>query len=104
MENEEVTASALLGKLNDQGYCVTLSCSAHDALELAEQIRFDLIFIDAELPAMNGLELYLAIKKVTPNALAIMIDAKDEEFETIARDAVRRTAYTIMKKPPEDDP
>ncbi len=99
VENEETTATALLGKLKEQGYRVTLSRSAHKALELAEQIRFDLIFIDAELPAMNGLELYLAIKKVTPNALAIMIYGKDEEFEMLAREAVRRTAYSVIRKP-----
>ncbi|MEO2024720.1 MAG: response regulator [Fuerstiella sp.] len=83
----------------ETGYRVTLSNSPHDALELAEQIRFDLIFIDAELPVMNGLELYMAIKKVTPHAVAIMISDRDEEFNSIAREAVRRTAYTIVQKP-----
>ncbi len=99
VENEEAIAAALHGTLKERGYWVTLARSPHDALELAEQIRFDLIFIDAELPAMNGLELYLAIKKLTPNAVAIMISGNDEEFEAIAREAVRRTAYTIVRKP-----
>ena len=51
------------------------------------------------IPVMNGLELYLAIKKVTPNAVAIRISGKDEEFEAIAKEAVRHTAYTILQKP-----
>ncbi len=99
VENEEATALALQGTLKEQGYRVTLTRSPHDALELAEQIRFDLIFIDAELSAMTGLELYLAIKEVTPDTVAIMISGMEEEFEAIAREAVRRTAYTIIKKP-----
>jgi len=99
VENEESVASILEQELKKQGYRVTLTRTPHDALELAEQIRFDLIFIDAELPMMNGLELYLAIKKCTPSAVAIMISAEEEEFESIAREAVRRTAYTIIKKP-----
>ncbi len=99
VENDEPTATALHDRLKDQGYRVTVTRSPHDALELAEQIRFDLIFIDAELPAMNGLELYLAIKKVTPHAVAIMISGMEDEFEAIAKEAVRRTAYTILKKP-----
>ena len=103
VENDEATASALKDTLKQQGYRVTLTRSPHDALELAEQIRFDLIFIDAELPAMNGLELYLAIKEITPHAVAIMISDKDEEFDSIAREAVRRTAYTIIQKPLELD-
>jgi len=103
VEQEESIAAMLHDALKKQGYRVTVTKSPHDALELAEQIRFDLIFIDAELPAMNGLELYLAIKKITPTSVAIMITGMEEEFEAIAREAVRRTAYTIVKKPLDID-
>ena len=68
-----------------------------------EQIRFDLVFIDAKLPSMNGLELYLAIKKITPTSVAIIITGRDKEFEEIAREAVRRAAYTIVRKPLDID-
>jgi two-component system response regulator HydG len=103
VENDEATAKTLHSRLVEQGYRVTLTGSPHDALELAEQIRFDLIFIDAELPVMNGLELYLAIKKLTPHAVAIMISDMEDEFEAIAKEAVRRTAYTILRKPLDMD-
>jgi YesN/AraC family two-component response regulator len=78
---------------------VKVTSSPHDALELAEQIHFDVIMIDAQLPAMNGLELYLAIKKITPSSVAIMISGMEEEFERLAREAVKQTAYTIVHKP-----
>jgi two-component system, NtrC family, response regulator HydG len=99
VEDESETAHKLKESLKGQGYWVTLAKDPHDALELAEQIRFDLIFIDAELPAMTGLELYLAIKKLTPSAVAIMISGQEEEFIEIAKEAVQRTAYTIVRKP-----
>jgi len=41
---------------------------------------------------MNGLELYLAVKKITPNAVAIMVSGNDEEVTSIAQEAVQRTA------------
>jgi DNA-binding NtrC family response regulator len=103
VEPEEATASALQARLKGQGYRTRVSRSPHEALELAEQIRFDLIFIEVELPAMNGLEFYLAVKKVIPTAVAIMISGNEKEFEEIAIEAVRRTAYTIVKKPLELD-
>ncbi len=99
VENEDEVASALHDTLKDVGYRVTVAKNPYDALELAEQIRFDLIFIDAELPSMNGLDFYLAIKKITPSSVAIMIAGTEKEFEALAREAVRRTAYTIVKKP-----
>jgi DNA-binding NtrC family response regulator len=103
VEDDPGTADLLGGALKQQGYRVTLTQSPHDALELVEQIRFDLIFVDVNLPAMTGLELYLAIKRITPTAVAIMITGMEEEFEQLAREAVRRNAYTIVRKPLEID-
>lgn len=103
VEHDKLTADLLRTGLKGQGYRVTVASSPHDALELVEQIRFDLIFLDASLPAMNGLELYLAIKKITPSAVAIMITGQDKEFDRIAKKAVQRNAYTIVKKPLDID-
>ena len=103
VEDDEPTVQLLDTKLTKSGYKVTLTKSPHDALEMVEQIRFDLIFIDAKLPSMSGLDLYLAIKRINPSAVAIMITGMDKEFEEIAREAVRRTAYTFVKKPLDID-
>jgi len=103
VEDDDQTAELLRANLKEQGYRVTIVKSSHNALELVEQIQFDLIFLDANLPSMNGLELYLAIKKITPTAVAIMISDMEKEFEEIAREAVRRNAYTIVRKPLDID-
>ena len=102
MEDDSVSFP-LQAELKQQGYRVTVTTSPHDALELVEQIRFDLIFLDVNLVAMNGLELYLAIKKITPTAVAIMITGMEKEFERLAKEAVRRNAYTIVRKPLDID-
>jgi len=103
VEDDEDTVRILDGELTSHGYKVTSTHSPHDALELVEQIHFDLVFIDSELPSMSGLDLYLAIKKISPAAVAIMITGKEEEFEAIAREAVRLTAYTLVGKPLDID-
>jgi two-component system, NtrC family, response regulator HydG len=99
VEDDEGTATSIHNALKEQDYRVTVVPSAHDALELVEQIRFDIVFIDVALPVMNGLELYLAIKKITPTTVAVMITGLAEEFERIAQEAVRQTAYAILRKP-----
>ena len=103
VENEEETANMIERTLRERGYRVTVSRSAHEALELVEQIRFDLIFLDVGLPAVNGLDLYLAIKKITPTTVAIMITGMEAELEAIAKEAVRRNAYAVVRKPLEID-
>ena len=51
----------------------------------------------------NGLDLYLAIRRITPSVVAIMIAGLDDEFATIAKEAVQQNAYAIVKKPLEID-
>ena len=103
VEDDENISGPLQTALKGRGYRVTVTKSPNDALELVEQIRFDLIFVDVNLPAMNGLDLYLAIKRITPTSVAIMITGMEDEFEAIAREAVRRNAYTVVHKPLDID-
>lgn len=99
VEHEAHTADLLYTGLRERGYRITMAKSAHEALDLVEQIRFDLVFLNTNLPSMNGLELYLAIKKMTPSAMAIMITDLNKEFEAMAREAVRHSAYAVIRKP-----
>jgi two-component system, NtrC family, response regulator HydG len=103
VENDADTAGSVQHMLKEQGYWAKVTSSPHDALELAEQIHFDIVLIDTQLPAMNGLELYQAIKKISPSSVAIMISDKKEELEQLAREAVKQTAYTFVHKPLDMD-
>ncbi|MBN1362468.1 MAG: response regulator [Sedimentisphaerales bacterium] len=103
VEDDSETAHLLRESLSRHGYRVTLVTSPHDALELVEQIRFNLTFLDANLPTMNGLELYLAIRKIIPSSVTIMVAGQEQEFERIAREAVRRNACAVIHKPLDVD-
>ncbi len=99
VEDDQQEGQRIHDKLREEGYRVTVAHSPQDALELVEQIRFHIVLIDVALPAMTGLELYLAIKRITPTTIAIMMSGLEEEFEKLARQAVQQTAYTILQKP-----
>ncbi len=103
VEDDVSVSQPLVEKLKAEGYKVTSTRSPHDALELVEQIKFDLIFVDVNLPSMNGLELYLAIKKITPSSVAIMMTGLEDEFISIAKQAVSKNAYTFLRKPLDID-
>jgi len=103
VSEEPDSIQSVRDQLEQRGYRLTVVPSAHQALEVVEQIRFDLIFLDTQLSSMNGLELYLAIKKITPTSVAIMITGMEEEFEQVARAAVKRNAYTMVQKPLDID-
>ncbi len=48
---------------------------------------------------MNGLETYLAIKEVNPEAIAIMMTAYRQEMDHIVSEAIKNNAYTCIYKP-----
>ncbi len=98
-EDEQDIAEMLHERLGREGYRVTVVKSAEEALELAGQIRFDLMFLDANLPSMNGLDLYEAIKRIAPSTVVIMIAEREQAIERLAREAIRQNAYTIVRKP-----
>lgn len=99
VDADEDASARVSEALQNAGFWVRTTRAPHDALELVEQIRFDVVFIAADLPAMNGLELYLAIKRITPSAVAIMITGMEQELDALALEAVRCTAYAIVRKP-----
>ncbi len=55
--------------------------------------------IDTRLATMNGLDLYLALKEITPTSVTIMLAETDPQFIEQAEEAVRRSAYTFLRKP-----
>ena len=93
------TADALDRGLRERGYRVTVAPSPRGALELIEQIRFDLAFIDVQQPANSGLDLYLALREAAPRIVAIMVTGDEHGGEELAREAIRRTAYALVRKP-----
>lgn len=89
----------LASSLSQEPYRTYTVNTAEDALELAQQIRFHIILIDTRLAAMNGLDLYLALKEMTPTSVAIMLAGTEPALIEQAEEAVRRSAYTFLQKP-----
>jgi CheY-like chemotaxis protein len=58
--------------LKKHGFAVKKALSAAAALDLMEQHRFSLAFLDAKLPDMEGLELAKHLRQLNP-ALAIVM-------------------------------
>ena len=74
VEEDAGTAEALSSALKEQGYRVTATDSPETALELAGQIRFDIVFIASELPLHEGTGTSTwRSKRITPAVVAIMI-------------------------------
>ena len=65
--------------LEQKGYHVTTAISGNDALELVSSQHFDLVFLDENMPGLNGLETLPLIKEAKPMLPVVMITKSEEE-------------------------
>jgi len=97
--DDESLASHLPSCLRTDSEKLTVVRSADQAVQLLRQLNFDIAVIDTDLPASNGLDCYLALRKIDRTITAIMVSTSDRDLLELAEEAVRRTAYTVITKP-----
>jgi CheY-like chemotaxis protein len=83
--------------LNTKGYDVVPVVSGADAVEKCRQQKFDLVFLDENMPGMNGLEALDQIKQMKPNLPIVMITKNEEE--QIMEDAIGAKIADYLIKP-----
>lgn len=85
--------------LTKRNFKVGIAETGEKAITLTEKNNYDIIFIDMKLPMINGLETFLAIKKVKPKSIAIMITGFQHEMDALMEEALNESAYACLKKP-----
>ena len=82
-----------------RGYKVGTADTGEEAISMTQERAYDIIFIDMRLPTLNGLETYLAIRKIDQQAVAIMMTAYRQEMAELVEAALNNTAYACIYKP-----
>ena len=83
--------------LESKGYSVTPVNSGNDAIEILESSKFDLVFLDENMPGLSGLETLNLIKKSHPNLPIVMITKNEEE--SIMEEAIGSKISDYLIKP-----
>jgi len=85
--------------LSDRGYRVSLAHDGDTAVQMAWENNFDIMLIDMKLPPLNGLETYLSIKDIRPEAVVVIITGYSKEMDNLVQQALRENAYACLEKP-----
>lgn len=99
VDDDPATCTTFKNILVRKGYAVGLAGTGEEAIAMAREKAYDIIFIDIKLPSINGLETYLAIKKINPQAVAIVMTAYRQEVGDLVEEALNNHAYTCVYKP-----
>jgi len=102
-DDDPATRETFKDVLEAKGYKVSTAATGEEAIDRSRERPDDILFIDMKLPALNGLETYLAIKEINPRAIAVIITGYYEETKDLVDKALEKGAYTFMKKPLDMD-
>ena len=99
VDDDPGTCATLKNILSNRSYKVCTAHTGEEAIAKSRKKDYDIIFIDIKLPTINGLETYLAIRKVNPEAVVIMMTAYRHEMAELVEEALDSNAYTCLYKP-----
>jgi two-component system response regulator HydG len=99
VDDDPGTCLTLRKVLEHKGYSVAIAPDGETAIAQARERCYDVILIDMKLPTINGLETYLAIKEINPEAVAIIMTGYRQEVSDLVEETLRNGAYICLYKP-----
>ena len=99
VDDDPGTCFTLCQVLERRGYTVAVAHHGERAIALARERHYDAVIVDINLPAINGLEIYRAIREFDPHVMTIMMTAHCQEMADLARAALRNHASACLYKP-----
>lgn len=103
-EDETTIRKGLRFAADWEDYSVHVIGEAEDgemALDMAIELKPDILFIDINMPFLNGLELMEQLRKNLPDAIFIVISGYDEFG--YAQQAIKMGAFDYIIKPVNKD-
>jgi len=99
VDDEAEIRESLEGILREEGYLVTTSATATEALELVRDVDYDVVLLDIWLPDREGLETLGEIRKLENASMPeVVIISGHGTIEAAVR-ATKLGAYDFLEKP-----
>jgi DNA-binding response OmpR family regulator len=80
VDDDPAIRQILLRLLAEEGYLVLTAGNGVEALELANEIKFDLVLLDLNMPGKDGWETFGQLSKNYPLLPIILITARPNQF------------------------
>ena len=100
--DDELVVRDSLGKwFTSEGYTARPVASGREALEIIQQMDFDIALLDIKMPGMDGMELQARLHDADPD-LSVVIMTGYASVDTAVQ-ALKRGAYDYITKPVDPD-
>ncbi len=103
VDDDPILRKTMTNVLQKKGYSLIACSSGEEAIAFAKTKPCDIFFLDMKLPVLNGLEVYLEIKKANPAAVVVLMTAYGIQMNELVSQAIEKGAYSCLPKPYEID-
>ena len=97
VEDDVDLADAIAEALELAGHSPTIANSGTEAVEFYSRRSFDITFMDVQLPYINGVETFLSIRKMDPDARVVMMTGY--QIDQLLALATDNGAIKVLRKP-----
>ena len=89
--------TTLVEILEEEGRNVIAAEDGYQAIEMVSDREIALILMDIQMPGINGVEAFLAIKELRPDCVVAMMTGY--AADSLAKQALAEGAMAILQKP-----
>lgn len=93
---EGETLKKILTRKSNQ---VAVAGTGEEAIAMARKKRWDVVLVDLKLPTISGFDTYEAIRRINPDAVAVMMTAHRQEMKGPVEQGLAGKVYTCLYKP-----
>ena len=97
VDDDRDVAGALAEVFELEGHHVTLAHSGQDAIQKFVEADFDIAFIDVLMPGVNGVESFLEIRRIKPEAKVFLMTGYS--VQQLLDQAIEHGALGVLNKP-----
>ena len=97
VDDHRDVAEGLADVLRMHGHEVEVAHNGEQAIRIFKEQDFDIAFMDVMMPGMNGVESFLEIRKIKPDAKVVMMTGYS--VTQLLDQAIENGAYGVLHKP-----
>ena len=99
VDDEMNLTLAMRRLLSAEGYRTETANSGDEALRKAKEAHYDLIFLDVNMPGMNGLETFVKLGEAAPQSAVVMITGYGRTLKAVIEEARSLGVRAVIDKP-----
>jgi CheY-like chemotaxis protein len=99
VDDEKDFLDIISERLSARGMEVSTAASAEDALQMVEEVLYDVVIMDFMMPALDGFKALRLLKQKRPEVQIILLTGNVPEQKYI--EAKRLGALDVIEKPPD---